>query len=121
MVRWLPTRRSSPIGIDIGTRAIKLVQFSGDHSRLIEAARIELPTLAEGATTEQQAERIAQGLCRGLADREFRGRDAVVCLSDKQLFLQSLRVPKQAAEALDQQVAQEAAGRVPFAVDEAEI
>jgi type IV pilus assembly protein PilM len=121
MLRWLPKRRYSPIGIDVGTRSIKLVQLSGDRSKLVEAARVELSPLPEGATPEQQAERITEGLKRGLADRHFRGRDVVLCLGDKQIFLQSLRVPKQAGAQLDRLVAQEAAGRVPFGIDEAEI
>jgi type IV pilus assembly protein PilM len=121
MVRWLPRRRYSPIGIDIGARSIKLVQLTGDRSRLIEAARLELPPAAEQATPHDQAERIADGLRRGLKDRDFRGRDAVLCLSDRQLFLQSLRVPKQTGTQLDRLVAQEAAGRVPFPLDEAEV
>lgn len=119
MIRWFPKRRYSPIGIDVGARALKLVQLSGDHSRLIDAARIELPPAPENATPEQLAERISEGLKRGLTDRDFRGRAAVVCLNDRQLFLQSVRVPKNAS--LDQHVAQEAAARVPFGVDEAEI
>src|SRR5262245_23464325 len=110
MIRWLPKRRYSPIGIDIGARSIKLVQLSGDRSRLIDASRVELPPLPEQATPEQQTERIADGFRRGLKDREFRGREAVVCLNDKQLFLQSLRVAKQTGPALDRLVAQEAAG-----------
>jgi type IV pilus assembly protein PilM len=121
MVRWLPRRRYSPIGVDIGARSIKLVQLSGDRSRLIEAARVELPPLPEDAAAEQQAERISDGLRRGLADREFYGRETVCCLSDRQLFLQSLRVPKQSGTQLDRLVAQEAAGRVPFPLDEGEL
>jgi len=121
MVRWLPRRRFSPIGIDIGARSIKLVQLSGDRSRLVEAARVELPPLAEKATEAEQMERLVDGLRRGLKDREFRGREAVCCLCEQQLFLQSLRVPKQTGPQLDRLVAQEAAGRVPFAMDEAEI
>jgi len=121
MVRWLPRRRYSPIGVDVGARSLKLVQFTGDRSRLIDAARVELPPLAENATPEQQAERVAECLRRGLKDREFCGRDAVLCLGDRQLFLQSLRVPKQTGPQLDRVVAQEAAGRIPFGVDEAEV
>ena len=121
MVRWLPKRRFSPIGVDIGARALKLVQFSGDHSRLIDAARVELPALSDEATPEQQANRIVEGLKRGLDDRDFRGREAVLCLNDKQLCLQSVRVPKQTGASLDQHVAQEAVSRVPFGIDEAEI
>src|SRR5205085_3363090 len=121
MVRWLPQRRYSPIGIDIGARSIKLVQLSGDRSRLVEAARVELPPPAEQADPKEQVQRIAEGLQRGLSDRDFHGREAICCLSDRQLFLQSLRVPKQAGSQLDRLVAQEAAGRAPFALDEAEL
>jgi type IV pilus assembly protein PilM len=121
MVRWIPRRRYTPIGIDIGARSIKLVQFTGDRSRLVEAARVELPPLAEGAKLEDQTERLADSLRRGLSDREFRGRDAVCCLGDRQMFLQSLRVPKQTGPQLDRLVAQEAASRLPFAIDQAEI
>jgi len=121
MVRWLSQRRYSPIGIDIGARSIKLVQLSGDRSRLVEAARVELPSLPEQATPQEQSQRIADALRRGLTDREFHGRDAVCCLSDRQLFLQSLRVAKQSGPQLDRLVAQEAAGRVPYPLDEAEL
>jgi type IV pilus assembly protein PilM len=120
MLRWLSHRRYSPIGIDVGARSIKLVQLSGDRSRLLEASRAELPPLREDTTPEQQASRIAEGLNRALVDRNFRGRDAVLCLSEGQIFLQSLRVPKQTGSQLDRLVAQEAAGRVPFPLDESE-
>jgi type IV pilus assembly protein PilM len=121
MIRWLPHRRYSPIGVDIGSRSLKLVQFAGDQTQVVDAARVELPPLADSATPSEQAQRIAEGLRRGLQDRNFRGKDAVICLGDRQLFLQSLRVPKQTGAQLDRIVAQEAAGRIPFAVDEAEL
>lgn len=121
MLRWLNHRRVSPIGIDLGARSIKLVQMTGDRSRLIDAARVELPPLGEKPTAEQQATRLIEGLRKGLDGRAFKGRDAVICLNDKQLFLQSVRVPKQSGIELDRAVAQEAAARVPFGVEDAEI
>jgi len=121
MISWLPHRRFGPIGIDVGTRSVKLVQLTGDRSKLVDAARVDLPQIAENATPQQHAARITEALVKGLEGRAFRGREAVVCLSDKQLFLQSVRVPKQTGEQLDRAVAQEAAGRLPFGVDEAEI
>ena len=121
MFRWLPRRRYSPIGIDLGARTIKLVQMTGDRSRLVEAARVELPPLGDKPTAEQQAARLADGLKKGLEGRAFKGRDAVVCLNDRQMFLQSVRVPKQTGAELDRAVSQEAAGRVPFGVEDAEI
>ena len=77
MLNWLAQRRYSPIGIDVGARSIKLVQFTGDRSRLVEAARVELAPLPEQATPEQQAARISEGLRRGLQGREFHGREVV--------------------------------------------
>ena len=121
MLRWLPGRRYSPIGIDLGARSIKLVQLTSDRSRLVDAARVELPLLGEKPTPEQQAARLGEALHKGLEGRAFKGRDAVVCLNDKQMFLQSVRVPKQTGAELDRAVAQEAAGRVPFDVVDAEI
>lgn len=121
MFRWSPRRRYSPIGVDLGARSIKLVQLSGDHSRLVDASRVDLPPLNEKATPEQQASRLAEGLKKGLEGRSFKGRDVVVCLNDRQMFLQSLRVPKQTGAVLDRAVSQEAAGRVPFGVEDAEI
>jgi|DewCreStandDraft_4_1066084.scaffolds.fasta_scaffold10006_2 type IV pilus assembly protein PilM len=121
IARWLTARRTGPIGIDLGSRSIKLVQLSGDRSRLIEASRVELPPLPDSATPQEQADRLAEALGRGLKDRAFRGRDAVVCLGERQLFVQSFRVAKQTGPQLDRLVAQEAAGRVPFPLAEAEL
>ncbi|MDX1947427.1 MAG: pilus assembly protein PilM [Pirellulaceae bacterium] len=120
MLSWLTRNRPSPIGIDIGNRSLKLVQLSGDRSRLLEANRVELPALPDKATPEQHAQRLAEGLRRGLEGRAFRGREAMLCLNDRQLFLQSVRVPKQSGGELDRLVFQEAAGRLPFPVEEAE-
>lgn len=121
MMRWLPKRRYSPIGIDVGSRSLKMLQLTGDRCGVVEASRVELPPLPEKPTAEQQATRLAEGLRKGLEGRSFRGRDVVICLNDRQLFLQSVRVPKQTGPELDKAVAQEAAGRVPFAVEDAEI
>jgi type IV pilus assembly protein PilM len=121
MFPWLPRRRFSPIGVDLGARSIKLVQLSGDRARVVEAARVELPALPEKPTPEQLATRLIEGLHKGLEGRAFHGRDAVLCLNDRQMFLQSVRVPKQTGAELDRAVSQEAAGRVPFGVEDAEI
>jgi type IV pilus assembly protein PilM len=121
MVSWFSHRRFSPIGIDVGARSIKLVQLTGDRTRLVESSRVDLPQLSGQPSAQEETERMAQAIKQGLAERSFHGRDAVICLNDRQLFLQSLRVPKQAGAQLDRLVAQEAAGRVPFGIDEAEI
>ena len=112
--------RAGPIGVDLGSRAIKLVQFSVDRSRLLAAARIDLPTGKKLSADEYDAQ-LVDALKRGRESKEFRGRDAVICLGARELFVQNIRVPKASGDALEKVVLQEASGRVPFSADEAEI
>jgi len=128
MIASLTRKRHSPIGVDIGERSVKLVQLSADHGSLVDAVRCELP--AAGATngkavseTQPPAEDrlFVDALRRAREGRGFRGRDAVICLNDRQLFLQNIRVPKQDPDALCRCVHQEAAGRIPYPVAETEI
>ncbi len=121
MLSWLTRQRTAPIGVDVGTRFVQMVQFSGDRSRVLAAGRWEIPQTASKQTTQEQAQRVADALQRGLRERPFVGRDVVLCLSDKQLVLQNIRVPKVSGAELDRAVAQEIAGRVPFAVEETEL
>jgi type IV pilus assembly protein PilM len=122
MVRWLPNRRHSPIGVDVGSRSVKLVQFTSDGASLLEAARGELPPGDLKALGSQDyARHVAEGIARAREGRRFRGNDAVLCLSDRELFLQNIRVPRSEGLELDRHVMQEAAGRIPFSVAEAEI
>ena len=122
MIARLLSRRHGPIGVDIGSRSIKLLQFSADRTRLLDAVRRELPAVGDADPTspEYQA-RIADALRHAREGRDFRGRDVVVCLSDKHLFVQNLRVPKSDGAALERHVQQEAAGRIPFPAAESEI
>lgn len=122
MAGWFKRRGTAPIGVDVGTRFVKMVQFSGDRSRVLAAGRWEIPA-ADSAkpTPQEQAQRIAEALRRGLRERPFVGRDVVLCLSDKQLVMQNVRVPRSSGAELDRAVAQEIAGRVPFPVEETEL
>jgi type IV pilus assembly protein PilM len=122
MIRWLGKRRFGPIGVDIGTRSVKLVQLSADAAKLVEAARWDLPApTSEKLTPEQQTARLVEALRQAREGRSFRGREAVLCLTDRELFVQNVRVPKSEGPELARLVQQEAAGRVPYPVQEAEL
>ena len=122
MVALFPRKRCSPIGIDIGSRSVKLVQFSADHSRLVDVSRADMPAETEGTgNPEQGTGSTVAALQKAREGREFHGKDAVLCLNDRQLFLQNIRVPQGDKAALDRTVQQEAAGRIPFPVAEAEL
>ena len=122
MISWLSNKRFSPIGVDLGTRSVKLVQLSGDHSRLLEAARWDLPADDRGDVSPDEMNRqLKDAIGRAREGRNFHGLDAIVCLGDRHLFLQNIRVPKAPSEELGRLVQREAGGRLPFSVAEAEI
>jgi type IV pilus assembly protein PilM len=118
MLPFLKMRHVGPIGIDLGSRSVKMVQFSADRKKLVAAGRWEIPP---ANSPEQHAEQTVTVIQRGLSERKFVGRDAVFCLGEKELVLQNLRVPKSEGAELDRNVAREAASRVPFSVEEAEM
>lgn len=121
MLNILQTKRTGPIGVDVGSRSVKLIQLSSDCTRLQEASRWDLPRIAEEDEAHSQETTLAeaiQGACEG---RNFRGREAVVCLSNKQLFLQNLRLPRSSSIPLENQIRTEIASRLPFPLEESEI
>ncbi|HEY2882726.1 MAG TPA: pilus assembly protein PilM [Pirellulales bacterium] len=168
----LTKRATGPIGVDIGSRSVKLLQFNADRTRVVDAARRELPPLgvrhvdqmdetrrmekvaggkafqsenarSAEAKSARQAENQTVGQTAAVQDNaemakwytalteairaireggNFRGREAVVCLGARELLVQNLRLPKAATPGeMEGLVHQEAAGRMPFPHDEAEI
>ena len=119
MIRILNTR-CSPIGVDIGSHTVKLVQMNGDRSAVLHTARWEVGT-AGGDDAAAAAEQRVAALRQAYQSRKFRGRDAVLSLSGERLFVQNIRVAKSPDAHLANTVHQEAAGKVPFPIEEAEI
>ncbi len=118
---WFSTNHRSPIGIDIGTRSIKLAQLeTADESIRVSAlARSDLPPGAE--SSEARGEAIRSTLADLLRGGLFHGRNVVVSLNSKQLFVQNVRVPRIAPEELTKVVRWEAEERLPEDFGEAEI
>jgi type IV pilus assembly protein PilM len=122
MVGWITKKRFGPIGVDIGTRSIKLVQFSADQARLIEAVRWEIdPAVGGEPTPAERAALLSDALVRAREGRKFRGREVVLCLGGREMFVQNIRVTKAPPAELERIVQQEAVGRIPFPAPEAEI
>ena len=122
MVGWISSKkRYGPIGIDLGSRSIKLMQFSADQTRLIDCVHWELPARVDTATPAEFGLLLTEAIHQAREGHKFRGHDAVICLGARELFVQNIRVPKGPAADLEKLVQQEAASRVPFAADEAEV
>ena len=65
MVGWLAKRRFGPIGVDVGSRSVKLLQFDAEQRRVLEAARWDLaPTdPSNAADREAQVARAIRQAC----------------------------------------------------------
>jgi type IV pilus assembly protein PilM len=120
MKAWLNRYRCGPIGVDIGSRSVKLLQFDAARSQVRDAVRWELP-LESAANLDRHDERIVDAIRHAREGRDFRGNDAVLCVSADHLFVQNIRVPLATGNDLTKIVRFEAAGRLPFGSEEAEI
>lgn len=122
MVTALLKRRTSPIGVDLGARSVKLAQFSSDGAKLVDAVRWDVAGLEDDALPPSERDkRIVAALQQARDGRRFRGRDAIMCLGAADLLVQSVRIPKSQAGDLPRMVLQEAAGRVPYSLTDAEV
>lgn len=121
MINILSTKRAGPIGVDIGSRSVKLVQLSSDRTRLQDVARWDFPAAADDEKDGSRQQQLVDAIGRAREGRNFRGREAVVCLTDEQLFLQNLRLPKSTTVPLENQIKTEIASRLPFPLDESEV
>jgi type IV pilus assembly protein PilM len=120
MVGWTRRQNTGALAVDLGSRSVKLLQLTTDRSRIREAVSWDLPAAAlgeAGGRVRQWVDAINQAR----EGRDFRGRDAVFCLSTSELFLQNIRVPQSTGDQLRQVVEKEAASRLPFEAKEAQI
>ena len=120
MIAWPGKSRYGPIGVDIGSRVLKLVQLDGQRSNLRDAARWELPA-ADDPAAEERDDAIVAGLVEARSGRDFRGREAVFCVAGRDLFVQNIRVPPASGDDLQKIVHFEAASRLPFSAEQADI
>lgn len=113
-------KHAGPIGVDLGTRSLKLLQFDAAREHVVEAVRIDLRTAA-GATEEEVDRAASAALHKARSTRRFVGRDVVLCVGGRGLAVQNIRVPKVAASQFAGAVREEASGRLPFPLDETEL
>jgi type IV pilus assembly protein PilM len=96
------------------------VQFCVNRLQLQDASRWEVPAAGK-AEQAPGAQAWVEAVKHAREGHQFRGRDAVICLTGRNLFLQNIRVPKVDSGSMQRVVTQEIAGRLPYQVSEAEI
>lgn len=118
----LPWRRQQPqpIGIDLGTDRIKLLQLEsvGEQLRVVASADADAGAFATWAQRMDRAGEVIRDLLR---DHDFAGRRAVVGVPHDLVHVKNLRLPVMPPAELENAVAYEARAVFPFAADAAEI
>ena len=120
MRNWFQRKRVGPIGVDLGSRALKLVQLSADGASLVDAVRWDLPLEAAPMAANDRSRQV-EALRQAREGRKFCGRSAVLCLGWRELFVQNVRLPKAASGDIEHLVRQESESKLPFPAAEADL
>lgn len=107
--------RVFPIGLDVGTTVVRLLQLGGTERdlRVLQAGRF---AIAQELRTDPQRRRqaIVEGIANLMRERRFRSRELIIGLSDKELAIRNIRMPKMPEEELPTAVNWEAQNKFPF-------
>jgi type IV pilus assembly protein PilM len=112
--------KTLPIGLDLGTRRIKMAQLrvTDGSYELLAAEAMELP-----ATARQDPHRrfiaTSEAIRSMLAAGAFVGRQCVLSLPAEATFVHHIRIPRGPLSQIKAAVAEELAGKLPYPVDEA--
>jgi type IV pilus assembly protein PilM len=107
--------RPLPIGLDIGTTTVRLLQLAGTERdlRVVDAAKFVIPQDVK-VLPDRRREVVTGGLRRLLKEHSFRGREVVMALAPGQLAIRNVRLPKMPEEERTTAVNWEAQNRFPF-------
>ena len=107
--------RPLPIGLDIGTTTVRLLQLAGTERdlRVVDAAKFVIPQDVK-VLPERRREVVTGGIRRILKEHRFRGREVVMALAPGQLAIRNVRLPKMPEEERAAAVNWEAQNRFPF-------
>ena len=107
--------RPLPIGLDVGTTTVRLLQLGGTERdlRAVDAAKFVIPQDVR-VLPDRRREVVTGGIRRILKEHHFRGREVVMALAPGQVAIRSVRLPKMREEELATAVNWEAQNRFPF-------
>ncbi|MBS3735089.1 MAG: type IV pilus assembly protein PilM [Phycisphaerae bacterium] len=107
MGRW-------PIGLDIGTSVVRMLQLqrTGGQISVVSAGKRELPPGNETGPGRRKA--IAEAVSKILRNGRFRGRQVVSALSCNEMHVKNVRMPVMSDRELADAVRWEAGERLPF-------
>ena len=107
--------RQLPIGLDVGTTTVRMLQLSGSERdlRVLDAAKFVIPLEVKGDASRRRTF-IIEGVRRLMKERRFRGREVVMALAAGELAVRNIRMPRMPQKELLTAVNWEAQNKFPF-------
>ncbi len=119
MINWRwPSSHFQPIGLDIGSSSIKMIQLAIDYEyvQIVAADKVRIdPDVNTDAQTRRDF--IISAIKRMMACNNFRGRDVVSNLPNDSVKITSLRLAEQEEDKIAQVLQKEAAVRFGLEAD----
>ncbi len=111
-------RKPLPIGIDLGSSRVKMIQLrsSGDDIELIGAGAADIAS-AEGKTLQQRLDLYEQGIKGILQSNPFKTRQCILSLPTVDTFVQHVKIPILPPRETLNAVKAELQGKLPYPLD----
>ncbi len=120
MVLKVVKGRALPIGVDLGSRAIKLVQLRPCENdfELLAAASQDIPQDCR-SSFRSRLQFISQSIRKIIKSHSFRGRQAILAIPAADTCLQHVKLPIMPAEQIAEALTVELQGKLPFPPEQA--
>jgi len=115
MALKITTGRAFPIGIDLGTSAVKMAQMRREDQALELLAAGSAPLgSAEEQSFTQRLDAVGAAIRGIMKSDAFRGNECVISLPAECTFVQHVKIPKGPAEEVSKAIQWELQGKLPF-------
>lgn len=115
-------RKTSPIGLDIGSNCIKMLQLEPTKSGLFAVASGYYHFPANLDQDDPQRRDLAvQAVRKLLKEKHFRGRKVISAMPDRDVIIRTVRLAQLSGERLAETIRYEAAEKFPFDIDSARL
>ena len=114
--------KSLPIGVDLGSSAVKLAQLrvTGENIELLAAGTAQVPVYCR-ENLDERLEFLSQNIRKIIKSNPFKGRHCVLSLPAEATFVHHVKIPRLTAEEIPFALQQELQGKLPYGVDDAVI
>lgn len=112
-----------PVGVDLGTRCLKLAQLrmaDQEALELIAADAVEVPLNIKD-DHEKQMSFLSETISRSLHENHFHGRRCILGIPACHCFLQHVKLPRLSPAEIGRALQSELAGKLPYPIDQAVI